>query len=141
MHVNKVNCFSVWLFAELIVLGMIHLCSVCNYLTDVVRNGYACDGGMFMPVSIPKQSEETLQSWKDLSYPDIVKKIAQIFIEDEIPQETLSGKHIQIELTTRHCFGLSLHTFLSTMILMAYRNLTEYLWDSYSSYTLSHNTL
>ena len=53
-----------------------------------------------MPVSIPKQSEETLQSWKDLSYPDIVKKVAQIFIEDEIPQETLSGKHFQIELTT-----------------------------------------
>ena len=107
MHVSKVNCFSVWSSTKLFVLEMIHLCTLCNDPTDVVRNGYACDGGMFMPVSIPKLSDETLQSWKDLSYPDIVKKVAQIFIEDEIPQETLSGKHIQIELTTEHCFGLS----------------------------------
>ena len=58
----------------------------------MARNGYASDGGLFMPMSIPKLSDETLQSWKDLSYPDIVKQVARLFIEDEIPAEILNGK-------------------------------------------------
>ena len=91
---------------------LIHLCSLCNNLTDVVRNGYACDGGMFMPVSIPKLSAETLQSWKDLSYPDIVKKVAQIFIEDEIPPQTLSGKQYSNRAYNNQLFWNSLAYFV-----------------------------
>ena len=64
----------------------------------MARNGYASDGGLFMPMSIPKLSDETLQSWKDLSYPDIVKQVARLFIEDEIPAEILNGKIFNLEI-------------------------------------------
>ncbi|XP_067950928.1 threonine synthase-like 2 isoform X2 [Watersipora subatra] len=52
-------------------------------------SGYASDNGMYMPMEIPKLSEETLKSWANLSYKDIVKEISKLFIEDEIPAEKI----------------------------------------------------
>ena len=55
---------------------------------QVLFSGYAKDGGLYFPERIPKLSEETLNEWKNLSYPDIVKNVMGMFIgEKDIPQD------------------------------------------------------
>ena len=57
---------------------------------QVLFSGYAADGGLYFPESIPKISTEILQSWKSLSYPDIVSQVMQMFIpQEEIPESDL----------------------------------------------------
>jgi len=57
---------------------------------QVLFAGYAPDGGLYFPERIPKLEAGQLESWKSLSYPDIVKKIMKMFIsQDEIPVEDL----------------------------------------------------
>jgi len=57
---------------------------------QVLFSGYAKDGGLYFPESIPKLSLETLKEWKNLSYPDIVKNVMGMFIgEEDIPKEDL----------------------------------------------------
>ena len=60
----------------------------------MVTSGYASDDGMYMPMEIPKLSEETLEAWSSLSYKDIVKEIAKIYIGDEMPSDKISGGQI-----------------------------------------------
>lgn len=55
-------------------------------------SGYAPDYGMYMPMEIPKLSEDTLQAWSGMSYIDIVIELANIYIGDEIPSPKISGK-------------------------------------------------
>ena len=58
---------------------------------QVLFSGYAKDGGLYFPETIPQISPETLASWKDLSYPQIVSKVMQMYIgEDEIAGEDLN---------------------------------------------------
>lgn len=58
---------------------------------QVLFSGYAKDGGLYFPETIPKIDLETLKSWKSLSYPEIVQNVMQLYIgEDEIPGEDLS---------------------------------------------------
>jgi len=58
---------------------------------QVLFSGYAKDGGLYFPETIPKIDLETLKSWKNLSYPEIVQNVMQLYIgEDEIPGEDLS---------------------------------------------------
>ncbi|XP_061732781.1 threonine synthase-like 2 [Nerophis ophidion] len=57
---------------------------------DVLFAGYAPDGGMFMPESIPTLSQATLRGWSRLSYPKLVMEVASIFIPTElIPRKDL----------------------------------------------------
>ncbi|XP_077442504.1 threonine synthase-like 2 isoform X2 [Vanacampus margaritifer] len=57
---------------------------------DVLFSGYAPDGGMFMPASIPKLNPETLRCWSGLSYSKLVVEVASIFIPSQlIPREDL----------------------------------------------------
>ncbi|KAL0965514.1 hypothetical protein UPYG_G00282310 [Umbra pygmaea] len=59
---------------------------------DVLFSGYAPDGGMFMPETIPTLSPETLRSWKSLSYPQLVTEVCSMFIPTElIPAADLEG--------------------------------------------------
>ena len=56
----------------------------------VLFSGYAKDGGLYFPETIPQIPQETLASWKDLSYPQIVSKVMQMYIgEDEISGDDL----------------------------------------------------
>lgn len=56
----------------------------------VLFSGYAKDGGLYFPETIPKISQEALTSWKDLSYPEIVSEVMQMYIgEDEISSDDL----------------------------------------------------
>ena len=57
----------------------------------VLFSGYAKDGGLYFPETIPQISREVLESWKDLSYPQIVSKVMQMYIgEDEISGDDLN---------------------------------------------------
>merc|ERR1711892_1198313 len=57
---------------------------------QVLFSGYAKDGGLYFPESIPKFSKETLNDWKGLSYPDIVNNVMGMFIgEEDIPKDDL----------------------------------------------------
>lgn len=57
---------------------------------DVLFSGYAADGGMFMPESIPSLSAETLRSWSRLSYQQLLCEICSLYISElEIPPHDL----------------------------------------------------
>ena len=58
---------------------------------QVLFSGYAKDGGLYFPETIPQIDLETLKSWKQLAFPEIVRNVMQLYIgEDEIPTEDLS---------------------------------------------------
>ncbi|XP_077969239.1 threonine synthase-like 2 isoform X1 [Styela clava] len=59
---------------------------------DALFSGYANDGGLFVPENIPQIPVETLTSWKNLSYAEIVEKVVSIFVtEEEIPRKDLKN--------------------------------------------------
>jgi threonine synthase len=49
-----------------------------------VLQGFAADGGLFVPETIPQISEEQLQSWSRLSFVDLAFEILSLFIERTI---------------------------------------------------------
>ncbi|XP_070539628.1 threonine synthase-like 2 [Ptychodera flava] len=54
--------------------------------------GFVKDGGLLMPESVPVVSQDTLKEWKDLSYPELCKRIVPLFIsEQEIPRNDLNA--------------------------------------------------
>ena len=58
---------------------------------QVLFSGYAKDGGLYFPETIPKIDLETLKTWKNLKYPEIVRNVMQMYIgEDELPTEDLT---------------------------------------------------
>jgi len=58
---------------------------------DVLFSGYASDGGLFMPESIPVVDITTLEKWKELSYLELTKEVMSLFIpSEEISIEDLS---------------------------------------------------
>ena len=60
---------------------------------DVLFSGYAGDGGLFMPESIPVVDRATLEKWKGLSYLELTKEMMSLFIPpEEITSEDLNGK-------------------------------------------------
>ncbi|XP_042329540.1 threonine synthase-like 2 [Sceloporus undulatus] len=54
-------------------------------------SGYAIDGGLFMPESIPVLDFTTLKTWSSFSYPELVKQLCSMFISPElIPKPELN---------------------------------------------------
>ncbi len=49
-----------------------------------ILNGFAPDGGLYVPEQLPKISLETLQTWKSLSYRELVFEITSLFIPEKI---------------------------------------------------------
>lgn len=59
---------------------------------DVLFSGYAPDGGMFMPETIPSISPATLRCWCSLSYQQLVCEVCSLFIPEQlIPKHDLEG--------------------------------------------------
>ncbi|XP_054860117.1 threonine synthase-like 2 isoform X1 [Amphiprion ocellaris] len=57
---------------------------------DVLFSGFAPDGGMFMPESLPVLSSDTLRCWKGLPYTKLVVEVASLFIPTQlIPRDDL----------------------------------------------------
>lgn len=68
---------------------------------DVLFSGYAPDGGMFMPESVPVLHPDTLRSWRGLPYPRLVVEVSSLFIPSQlIPRQDLEGelKHSSLSL-------------------------------------------
>lgn len=59
---------------------------------EALFTGYAADGGLILPETIPKIDAKELTSWAKLSYVEQAKKIIPLYVdEDEIPSSDLSG--------------------------------------------------
>ncbi|XP_047227802.1 threonine synthase-like 2 [Girardinichthys multiradiatus] len=57
---------------------------------EVLFSGYAPDGGMFMPETLPVLSPETLRGWRGLQYTRLVVEISSMFIPAQlIPRDDL----------------------------------------------------
>ena len=57
--------------------------------SDVLLEGLAPDGGLSLPESFPQVSEQTLESWRKLSYPELAAQVLGLYVDD-IPAQTLS---------------------------------------------------
>ena len=59
---------------------------------EALYTGYATDGGILLPETVPAVDRDTLKSWAPLTYPQLAKKIVPMFVgEDEIPSSDLNG--------------------------------------------------
>jgi len=73
---------------------------------SVLFSGYAPDGGLFVPSSIPHLSKDQLKSWSSLSYPELAKRFLPFFIDaEEISPNELDS--IVDEAFGQHKFQLS----------------------------------
>ena len=52
-----------------------------------ILDGFACDGGLYVPERIPKVSKEQLEAWKNLSYVDLAFEILSLYIKRSILSE------------------------------------------------------
>ena len=51
---------------------------------EAVLQGFAADGGLFVPEKIPAITQQQFTSWATLSYPDLAFEILSLFIEPSI---------------------------------------------------------
>lgn len=56
---------------------------------EALINGLAPDGGLYMPVTIPKIVESEMLAHRDLSYPEIAWDIMRRFLHDQVPDKVL----------------------------------------------------
>ncbi len=54
---------------------------------DIVLEGLATDGGLYVPETYPRVDEDTLQTWRSLSYPDLAASVMGLFIDDIDPAQ------------------------------------------------------
>tara|TARA_B100000446_G_scaffold125573_2_gene117545 strand:+ start:15657 stop:17054 length:1398 start_codon:yes stop_codon:yes gene_type:complete len=69
---------------------------------DVVLTGLAPDGGLYIPESLPKFSQEEIASWAGLSYQELAFKVISPFVAGEIPDEDLQKIINESYSTFRH---------------------------------------
>lgn len=64
--------------------------SATNFYTfeDAVLGGYAPDGGLYVPETMPQVTSDILQEWAKLSFTDLATTLLCMFI-DEIPREEI----------------------------------------------------
>ncbi len=52
---------------------------------DILLEGLAPDGGLYLPERYPRVDVQTLRRWRELSYPDLAAAILGLFIDDIEP--------------------------------------------------------
>ena len=57
--------------------------TIISSFENAICSGYARDGGLFVPESLPKISPENLQSWSRLTYPQLTQAILRLYIATE----------------------------------------------------------
>jgi threonine synthase len=58
---------------------------------EALTLGYAPDGGLFVPETLPVIDETTLQEWSKLTYPKLSQAVLRLFIAtEELSDEALS---------------------------------------------------
>ena len=63
-----------------------------------ILDGFAIDGGLYVPDTLPKVTEKQLQEWKDLSYVDLAFEILSLFIDEK----TMSKEELKAVLQTAY---------------------------------------
>ena len=59
---------------------------------EAICSGYAPDGGLFVPETLPKIDEATLREWSALSYPQLAQCILRLFVtSQEVSNADLSS--------------------------------------------------
>ena len=51
---------------------------------QAVLQGFAADGGLFVPESIPQVTHEQFEKWAELSFPDLAYELLSLFIDRSI---------------------------------------------------------
>ena len=69
---------------------------------DILLEGLAPDGGLYLPVRYPKVDKATLARWRDLGYADLAFEILSLYIDD-IPAADLRA--LVAKTYTREVFG------------------------------------
>ena len=59
--------------------------------SEVFIKGLADDGGLFIPKTVPKLSNEKLQRFSNLNYQDLAKEIIFLFCNETIEKNELSN--------------------------------------------------
>ena len=54
---------------------------------QAILDGFASDGGFYVPASLPQVTVEQLESWKKLSYTELAFEILSLFIAPSIVSE------------------------------------------------------
>jgi len=57
--------------------------SISCTFEEAICSGYAPDGGLFVPATIPKIDAKVLRSWDGLSYPQLASTVIRMFISSE----------------------------------------------------------
>ena len=65
-----------------------HRAPTVSFREALVRS-LAPDGGLYMPVALPRFDEAQLESWRDLSFSDLAVRLAQGLIGDEFPADVI----------------------------------------------------
>lgn len=69
---------------------------------DILLEGLAPDGGLYLPVRYPKVDKATLARWRELAYADLAFEILSLYIDD-IPAADLRA--LVAKTYTREVFG------------------------------------
>jgi len=56
--------------------------------SEVLMEGLAADGGLYVPTTYPKVDDAMLQHWRGLSYPELAFEIVSLYIDD-VPSDEL----------------------------------------------------
>ncbi len=57
---------------------------------QAVLQGFALDGGLFVPQPIPRVSQDRLEKWQQLGYTDLTKEVMGLYIDpDIVPRQDL----------------------------------------------------
>ena len=57
-------------------------------LREALSRGYASDGGLYVPESLPDVSRQ-LSDWSKLDFPSLALEVMKLFVADELPFEDL----------------------------------------------------
>jgi len=64
--------------------------STIDSFEHAICSGYAPDGGLFVPQSLPQVTPTTLEKWAKLSYPELAHSVLRLFIAtEELPDDDL----------------------------------------------------
>ncbi|OYT88549.1 MAG: threonine synthase [Burkholderiales bacterium PBB6] len=69
---------------------------------DILLEGLAPDGGLYLPVAYPKVDDATLTSWRGLSYAELAFEVLSLYIDD-IPADDL--RRLVSKTYTAEVFG------------------------------------
>jgi threonine synthase len=65
---------------------------------DVIFQGLATDGGLYIPEFLPSFDEKKLKELRKMSYQELFFEITRIFIDNEIP----AGEGLKVMIVNEH---------------------------------------